>query len=265
MNQCTDVLYRQKTCLLIRLFALFGYMSTFTQATFSQAIPEDGKILAVHLEGRLDEDAQSGYNKLAKAVVPTSVYEHMYQRYPFARAVRDFKQKKNACIFPSSKSALKLLYPNENMTVLESDTIDTVTAHFISSAVNTPLSSFEGLKEKTIAAQHAVGVPNLLAERYGVKVIRTPDDLSALRMVLAGHVDAMYGWFPDIFIIAKRNNLPQPRFDPDFVLYQTTTHFVCKQFDGHEEIIGAINRNLKRIKKNGALREILGKHARIAK
>ncbi|MEX0299611.1 MAG: hypothetical protein AB3N28_11125 [Kordiimonas sp.] len=269
MNPRVEIPYKQNACLSVRLFVsvfmFFGYMASPTQATFGQSQPEGARILAIHLKGRLDEDPESGYNKLAKAVIPAAMYQNMYQRYPFARAVRDFKKAKRVCLFPTSQSALNLLYPDTNISVLESDAIDTVSAHLISSTLGTPFSNFEELEEKTIAAQHAVGVPNILSERYGVKVIRTPDDLSALRMVLAGHVDAMYGWLPDIFIIAKQNNLPRPSFDPDFVLYQTTTHFVCKRFYGHEVIIDTINRNLKLMKKSGALREILGKHARIAK
>lgn len=220
------------------------------------------EIIGVHLEGRLDNDPQSGYNQLIKALLSPTEYKDSYQRYPFARAVRNFEKTERACFFPASQTSIDLLYPNAPIRVAETTPIDIVSAHIISAPSGPLFTSLAQLYKKTVAVQHTLAVPQF-QKGSNVKVLRTPDDLTALKALLAGRADAMFGWIPDTLIIAEKNKLPLPGFSPEFAVYETTTHLVCKKFKGHEQLIAQVNEQLKSLKKNRNLKQILGKHARV--
>lgn len=223
------------------------------------------EIIAAHLEGRLDADPDSGYNKLLAKVLPTQSHYLKYQRYPLARALRKFAEAKRVCLFPASLSSVNLVtnIPTDDMT--ESTPIDIVSAHFISAPGRKTYDTIESLSGATISVQQGVAEKALSSLTLGLKKIKTPDDLSALKMLLAGRVDVMYGWYPDSHYIAEKNNLPLPHFDPSLIFFQTTTHFVCKNFGGVEELMKILNTRLDKLRHSGELGEILGKHARIVK
>tara|TARA_R110002096_G_scaffold410865_4_gene610722 strand:- start:312 stop:677 length:366 start_codon:yes stop_codon:yes gene_type:complete len=115
-----------------------------------------------------------------------------------------------------------------------------------------------------IAVQQGVAESALLNLKIHFNTIKTPDDLSALKMLLAKRVDTMFGWHPDILLIAEKNNLPLPKFDADFIFFQTTTHFVCKNFGGAQDLMKILNTRIDDLKTTGKLQTILGKHAQIA-
>ena len=73
-----------------------------------------------------------------------------------------------------------------------------------------------------------------------------------------------YGWNPDALIIAKREGQQLPNFNPDFVIFETTTHLVCKGDIGAEPVIAFVNREIEQLRISGRLKTILGPYARIA-
>ncbi|MEX0297679.1 MAG: substrate-binding periplasmic protein [Kordiimonas sp.] len=221
------------------------------------------EIIAAHLEGRLDDDPQSGYNKLLKKILPTQSHYLKYQRYPLTRALRKFAEAKRVCLFPASKTAVASIVKIETDNLYESIPIDSVSSHFISAPdkrkVERP-SDLDGLK---VGVQHGVSGRAFSDINPNITVITAPDDLTALKMVYANRVDVMYGWYPDSYYIAEKNNLPLPYFNPEFVIFETTTHFVCKEFGGFEDLLKILNTRIRNLKKTGELKNILGKHAQI--
>lgn len=264
--------------LVLSLFLFNG--TTSAQASAANT----AQIIGVHLVGRQDDNPGSGYSLLIKQLLQRSPIPVEYERFPFARAYRSFKEKERVCLFPSSKTSIEFFFPELLDELPLSAPIDLVTAHIFSAADAPILNDIQALVGKTIAAQHGVTMTPLLREKLPrqpsphdfatlmavfegsiATINRTPDDLTALRMVQAGRVDGMYGWYPDTYIIAQKNGLSLPHFNPDFILFETTTHVLCKAFIGNEKLISAINKGLRDLKNDGRLQEILGKHARIVK
>ena len=250
--------------LALLIHIVFGYISSSAGAANGQDPRKIIKIIGAHLEGRLDEDPNSGYQLIIKALLPTQTHYFQFSRYPFTRAVRDFKNNTRVCIIPSSEKAVRILTKDAKIELLESSAIDVVTSHIISAPNKPVFTTVKALEKHTIAAQNGVVMSRFLREKSTVQVTRTSNDLTALRMVLAGRVDAMYGWFPDIYIIAEKNGLSLPHFNPELILFETTTHLVCKKFDGNEHLFTIVNTRINELKRRGELQNILGKHARIA-
>lgn len=253
------------SALALLVYMVYGYTSPAAEAGSGQDPGELIRIIGAHLEGRLDEDPNSGYQLLMKALLPTQTHYFQFSRYPLTRAIRDFKENKRVCIIPSSEKAVRILTKDAKIELLESSAIDVVTSHIISAPNKPVFTTVSALEKHKIAVQHGVVASRFLTEKSTVQVTRTPNDLTALRMVLAGRVDAMYGWFPDIYIIAEKNGLSLPHFNPQLILFKTTTHLVCKKFGGNERLFNIVNTRIKDLKRRGELQNILGKHARIVK
>lgn len=219
-------------------------------------------IVAAHLEGRLDEDPESGFNKLANLIFPRDGAAS-YQRMPLARGLRFFTETERACMYPASALAVQSLTSTSPDKVLESAPIDLVSSHVFTPPGGRVYNTFDELEGKSMAVQHGVEASQYIRTVVDFDLVRTPNDLSALRMVMAGRVDVMYGWYPDTFIIAEKNKLPLPDFNPDLIIFETTTHLVCKKFAGVEALLSTVNGRIEALRQEGRLQEILGRHARI--
>lgn len=225
---------------------------------------EEIEVAAAYLVGRLDEDPESGYNVLIQKLLPSKSHYFKYQRYPLPRAIRKFEISERICLFPASALAVQSLTKIMANEVLESVPIDLVSSHVISAPGRKVYQSFDELRGATMAVQFGVAAREFVETAAQFEIVRTPNDLLALRMVLAHRVDVMYGWYPDTYIIAEKNYLPLPRFDPELVIFRTTTHLVCKKFSGAEELLQVVNIRINDLRKRGELQKILGKYARIA-
>ncbi|MEX0297678.1 MAG: substrate-binding periplasmic protein [Kordiimonas sp.] len=248
---------------ILLLFAVLVCPKASAGALSEQYPSEVIKIIGAHLEGRLDEDPTSGYRVLIRKILPTDTHYFQFARYPLTRALRDFKETERACIFPSSAPAVRILTGDQNTEFVESEPVDIVTSHIISAPHRPTFATVRDLDGHSVAVQQSVVTSRFLRENSTATITRTPNDLTALKMLLAGRVDAMYGWFPDIFIIAEKNGLSLPHFNPDLILFKTTTHLVCKEFVGNELLFKIVNTRIKDLKRKDELQKILGVHARI--
>lgn len=252
-----------KTHCLILLYAIL-YVALVPVKSYAQEVSKKSyKIIGIYLAGRLDEDPRSGYNQLIKAILPMGLYAEKYHQYPYVRAARDFKSLEHVCLFPASISSINRMHPDNAFNLAISDAIDIVSSHIITAQGQPTIRHFKELRGKKIVVKNAVNTRQIRAGEPLAEVWRIPNDVTALKMVQAGRATAMYGWFPDIFIIAQQHTLPLPHFDPDFTIYETTTHITCKQFDGHQDMLVSVNKRIAELKANGQMQEILGQYARI--
>lgn len=222
-------------------------------------------VVGAHLEGRLDDNPESGYNRLIRKIMPIDQTMAVYQRYPLVRALRKFEETDRACLFPASISATVALTSVDAETLFESAMVDYVSSHIMTSKNGPLINNKADIFGRTIAIQRGVEYTSLMADSDRFTVIRTPDDKTALRMLEAGRVDGMYGWYPDAFIIAANNDIELPDFNPDFILFETTTHVVCKKEAGAEPLVDHINRRMEALRTSGELQKILGPYARLEK
>lgn len=231
----------------------------------AQEEPKPITVVGAHLEGRLDNNPASGYNQLIPRILPEDRSVAVYQRYPLVRALRDFEQTDRACLFPASIISTVALTAVPAGILMESDMVDYVSSHIMTRKGGVSINEKADVFGRTIAVQRGVVYIELMEDADRFTVIRTPDDRTALRMLAAGRVDGMYGWYPDALIIASNNGIELPDFNPDYILFETTTHVVCKKGIGAEPLIEHINRRLTALRDSGELQTILGPYARLEK
>lgn len=221
------------------------------------------EIVGAHLEGRLDEDPASGYNQVIDAILPSDDYLYRFQRYPVLRGLRQFTKLRRACIFPASEKSVRAFIGDMPLELLESTVIDRVSAHLITRRDMPAIVGFDELEGKRIVAQGGVGIGQFIPAGVDYTLTTTPDDASALKMLNAGRIDVMYGFYPDIILIAEKNGIELPHFKPDLVLFETTTHLVCKSFEGAADLINKVNIRTQNLKDTGRLKDLLSKYAQI--
>lgn len=219
-------------------------------------------IVGAHLEGRLDGTETAGYDQLIKIILPTDGSTE-FQRMPLVRAIRTFAEEKHVCLFPTSVSAVESIAAIQDADFLQSAAIDLVTSHFMTSKQQPRINSFEDIRGLRIAVQRGVAAGALSKSPFKPVLVATPDDTIAFRMMQAGRVDGFYGWNPDALIIAEREGTELPNFNPDFIIFETTTHLVCKSNIGAEPVIAFVDKKIETLRSSGALRAILGPYARI--
>ncbi len=217
-------------------------------------------VIAGHIESRLDDNPNSGYKRLLNQILPE---EAEYRIYPLHRTVRDFQKDAVSCIFPTSIDILHLLtsFPVDHM--IESIPIDRVSSHLFTAPNAKVISSTIELAGKSIIVRQGVVEEHINFPGVNKKVVKTVDNQSALRMLLAGRVDALYGWIPDVLDIADEHSLTLPNFDPNLTIYATDIHLTCKKNNVTRALLDQVDIRIQKLKDSGGLREILGKNAHL--
>lgn len=251
---------RRHTPVAILVLAVLSLLLVQTRNADAQDPGERIYMIAAELAGKLDDDPASSYNVLLKEILPDDTYYFQYRQYPANRALRDLSVKKRVCFFPASTYSIAGI--TEDM-LIQSDAIDFVSAHLFTAPGQTLINSHEDIRDKKVALQVALDPDYFFNVNVPYEQIRTPNDWTALKMLFAGRVDAMFGWFPDTYIITEKMGMPLPHFDPTLKTFQLTTHVVCKKFGGAEDLIAVISERIQALKKQKRLRKILGPHARI--
>jgi hypothetical protein len=247
---------------LLVVLAAFFPGSAATAYFLPRESEEKILVIGAHLEGRLDDRKESGYTALLDRILPADG-SSLYIKLPLVRAIREFDAGERTCLFPTSASAVASLVKMEVKQVIESAPIDFVSSHFMSAKGKPVINNWQEARENIIAVQRGVEVGAVSIGMLDENIIRTPDDTMSLRMLGADRVDAMYGWVPDAFILAKRERMQLPDFNPDFVIFQTTTHLVCKVGIGAEPLIEHVSARIQTLKASGELKKILSPFARI--
>lgn len=220
-------------------------------------------LIAAHIETRLDDDPESSYQRVIKYLIEGQHAKIRHQKYPLNRAIRAFIETKNSCLFPTSSKILNAVTGHPLSQLIQSDVIDHVSSHIFTAPGKPLISSLQALNNKSITARQLDITEYFMVPGVDINIIRTVDNQSALRMLLAGRADAMYGWVPDTYEIADEHGLVQPYYDPSLVVYETDIHFTCKDFPAARKLLPEINQQISKAKQDGTLQKMLGKHARI--
>ncbi|MEX0299613.1 MAG: substrate-binding periplasmic protein [Kordiimonas sp.] len=264
------MIYRTSKRLKVKLLSLPAFLaasvlltSLFNPVLFASNQTDSNEpilVIAGHIESRLDDNPNSPYRRVLTKILPAEKAE--YRLYPVPRTLRDFGKETVSCIFPTSIDILHLLtdFPADQM--IQSLPIDRVSSHIFTSPSAKVISATTDLKDKSIVVRQAVVEEHI--DFPGVKtIVRTVDNQSALRMLLAGRADVMYGWIPDVYDIADEHGLTPPTFDPSLTIYATNIYLTCKNNKKTQNLLSQVNSRIQALKNSGNLREILGKNARL--
>jgi hypothetical protein len=249
---------------LFLLVCVFVIANSLAATDVAETVNSPILVIGAQLEGRLDDSETAGYSLLINELLPDRD-DVNYQSFPLQRAIRTFEMEDRSCLFPTSIFAAALLTAVDPGEMIQSDPIDLVTSHFLTRKGEPTIDSWGQIDQHKVAIQQSVELSAVNRGLSKPQIVRTPNDRVALRMLMAGRVDVFYGWYPDSVIIAEAEGLELPDFNPNFVVFETTTHIVCKKGINAEPVLEYANRKIQALKQSGELRKMLGPHARIAK
>lgn len=229
----------------------------------TEAKPRKILVIGALIEARLDDHPQTPYRVLLEKILPADRSTIEYRRLPLHRTVREFGDQPRACILPTSIDILSEItgIPHDHM--VQSLPIDRVSSHLFTRPGTPTLPTVGALHLKSIVVRQGAVQEHFLRPGLDTKVVRTTDNLSALKMLLAGRADALYSWVPDIYDLADRYGLKLPEFDPSLTVYATNIHLTCKKVPEAIALLAGVNNRISALKASGELRKILGPHAHI--
>lgn len=222
-------------------------------------------ILALELDHRFMYGRDTQYNRLFSELRHEG-FEHRLHFLPINRMWRSFGTDRTACVFPTSIPAVVSLGMQglATETLIQSDPVDHVSYRAVVRPGEPKIQSPQQLAGKSVAAW--TGIPNRqLAGVENVLFVETHSEESRVLMLYNNRVDVMFGFVPDLHLVAEKLNLPQPDSSDTLVIWGSRegTHLVCHDTPANHRIIETFNRALSAVKVNGELPQILGPYADI--
>lgn len=223
-------------------------------------------IHGIYLDVRFESSNDSPYKKILGQLEEDSKVSLDVGVFPVKRAADFFLKEKDSCILPSTIAIIKLHYPEKTKSfdMIESDPIEHVTSRIYSRKGEPLVKDFKELEGKTLISW--IGIPaKKMIPGVNFKEIKTTSDVQAISVLNSKRGDYLMGWTPDTPLVAKKNNLVIPEYFGGLYAMDTQVKIVCHRTEETEKFIKRANIAIKEMKKNGELKEILGKHSEIAK
>lgn len=212
-------------------------------------------------EGRLEQDGTGHYADMVQAFLAESDEPASFVIMPFKRVTRTFLDGGSICVVPAAFERWRHFVPSlTREDILESEPIDYVTAHIVTRAGEPTISDIRQLQGKRVS--HWVGVP-VDAFLTDVDTIAAESEESNIRLLMSGRVDAIFSWSPDASILYDRMGLGTPNFAPDEPVFGSATHLVCRKTPATELLSRDVNQTILRMRADGRLKDLLGRHARV--
>ena len=214
-------------------------------------------------EGRLESNGTGPYANLVREVLKEAGYSNQLITVPVLRAMRFFETEGEVCLVPTSKLAVISQFPTIGPDrLVESRPIDHITGHLVTRAGTSPITDPADLQGKIMAAWVGVNV-KVFFPNTDFTLLKTESEASAIRMLQSGRVDVIWSWIPDVFILYDAMDLGEPVLAEDKPIFGSSAHFTCHNTPQTKAFIERIDVVIDRMRIDGRLKTILGKHARI--
>lgn len=221
------------------------------------------KVVGFPKEGRLEGDGTGPYANLVRKVMKEAGYSNQLITVPVLRAMRFFETEGEVCLVPTSKLAVSSQFPTIGPErLVESRPIDYITGHLVTRAGTAPITDPSELQGKVLGAWVGVNV-KVFFPNSDFTLLKTESEASAIRMLQSGRVDVIWSWIPDVFILYDAMGLGEPVLAKDKPIFGSSAHFTCHNTPQTRDFMSKIDIVIDRMRLDGRLKKILGKHARI--
>lgn len=211
-------------------------------------------IFATAWGSTLAQDGTGFYNEIAADVLAIAPGEELYQPRPYRRAKVSFFNTHDACLYPSSLSALaKAGQIEKPEDFIESNGVFKARTHLFVRAGVTPPAKMSDLFGKTIAYPNGSVVESILSGQ-GARLISVASEEDKAEMLLSGRVDIISGMMPDTAIVFSKMKGDMPLYDPALVLYEVPVTFVCHKTETNIAFIDKVNGALATLSRDPAYR-----------
>lgn len=219
-------------------------------------------ISSIELPYRLTTNPKSPYQLILNKFFSEIKSNSELNISPIRRSIKNFFQKKQLCLMPTSRLAMIFFYPKKmkKYKVIQSAPIENVIVTIFSKAGSPPISDIKDINGKTISTWNGIFTDKLMPNAK-VEVIKVSKDKQSLSLLKAGRVDHVIGFIPDTLLVAENNGFAIPSFNKKVKLLETPVHLICHETEETKKFLSQFNLFLKRIKNSGSLKQILGKYS----
>lgn len=243
---------------LVILFAVINFSILFARPSFSKeqtiVAPELGPFLLTEREGF--------YNDIFKQLSMKGNLTSSMTVKPTARAVEEFTKKHFDCLYGLGIQAIKestAVANPESLRLIESAGFFKVTAHLFSKPGAPPINSLSDMKGKSLVALNGVPVEAILG-KIGVQFFYVNFEILKVKMLAKGRVDAIIGWYPDIFAVFNAYGIEPTEYNRQLTLYGFDMTLVCHNTKHNAKFIEEVDKTLSLMLEENLLQPIFLKH-----
>lgn len=250
--------------IVVILLALCAFTLAGASGAAAEAKKDSGvRIVAFPKEGRMEADGSGHYAELVRTVLAEAGYNDQLITVPVKRSLRYFETLDELCMVPLSKFGLSHMYPNTDPnSLIQGVPIDYITGHLVTRPGAEPIRDMQLIEGKAVASWSGVNVDVLLPDS-NFTLLQSETEASAIRMLMTGRVDIIWGWVPDTFILFEEMGLGKPSLALDKPIFESSAHFVCKKTRRSEKLMPRLDAVIERMRNDGRLKKILGPHTRV--
>lgn len=243
---------------LLKILTLLGLL-----LTAAPVFSADVQFHKLFRPGRVEPDGSGDYDRLLEKIFEEVSMPLVAAAVPIKRARRDLLTRTGTCITPFSLEMFVL--HNVEPTArdfISSVPIDLISTHILTRPGDTIIRSKEDLAGKRVAVWWGIPVVNYFAGT-GVEIVNVTSEDKAAQLLMAGRVEAAWGWLPDSPIQYERLGFDQPSFDPDFSFVTTTAGIVCNKTPETIKLVKELDIVINAMRLDGRLKKLLSPYARI--
>ena len=200
----------------------------------------------------VEKDGTGIYQLALQEAAKRAGYSVKDEFYPVKRAIKNFTERQDTCLY-SFYSAAKRTLGEDNVIV--SYPLAASKLYIFTKKGTPPVTSVEQLEGKRVGG--ILGTAEAFYREYTKGVNFRLDTASSDKLNLEklekGRIDAMFGWFPDLYPV-----LDQLSYSAELPLFIGHEKIICHNTKEGKLFINAISRALQEMHDDGTLQKIEG-------
>jgi len=234
--------------------SLLLYLVVMAQPVKAETIEVVSMVLG---DGLQQADHSGFYGELMDEILKGTDAPSRFSVYPFKRALKVFFTGNVDCIWALDAAFLSKFDEGggdrvESALVLNSQ-------QFLFTMPDKPkIGSLPEVAGKTIGVLNGTNIDASLVAA-AANVVKLPSQEAKIDMMLAGRLDAIGGWTPDIYITMKRLGLDSNLITPMFSLDSSGVRIVCHDTPKTDAFLEAINVSIADVLASQAYEDIFAR------
>lgn len=214
-------------------------------------------------KNRIEPSLSGGYGRFLRYLQKEITIPIDVRPNYLSRALKNMENEKTACFFPAVPHQLGILNPKlRGIDYQYSLPVDTVRAYIFRRKTAPAIKSVQDLKGHPIGLLRNLTKVNFFGPLFKeLTFITVTEDRQNINMLKRGRVQYALGWTPDTQLIAESLAFNDLTFDPEFKLFEATTHVACTKDPASDAVMTELNTQIKKLHQTGLIKFILSKHA----
>ncbi|WP_083099461.1 substrate-binding periplasmic protein [Pseudophaeobacter leonis] len=211
-------------------------MLVFSQPAKGETVEVVSMVLG---DGLQLADHSGFYGEIITEVLDKSGTSSNSAVYPFKRALKVFFSAEADCIWGLDTEFLKKFRDDPGDLIQSSLVLNSQQCLF-SIPGHAKISSMNGLSGMAVGVLNGANTEKMF-KKFAAQVVKLRNQEAKFDMLLAGRVDAIGGWIPDIYITMKTLGIDSQKIEPLFPLSSSGVRIVCRESPETKAFLEATN------------------------